>query len=176
MFLRKWASLPDERMARTDDCSVVVVWPGKIMNSSLLAWVADASNPLQLLVFLYWVFTRAPSGSAAGRFLGRFGFALAITYVGSHMHQWFGWWKDLGDLPSGHMTFFLTVSTSFFVFNPRSLIFTLPFAVGYGWLIVYLGYHSWLDLLAALALAVPVTLVCHHWGKKFHLAGKRPSL
>jgi multisubunit Na+/H+ antiporter MnhB subunit len=60
------------------------------------------------------------------------------------------------------MAFLLTVATSFFLLDRRSLAFSIPFVLGYGVLIVLLGYHDPGDLLFAAGLAVPVTLACHH--------------
>lgn len=123
--------------------------------------LADASNPALLGIFLVSVVRRFGGLRAARGFLAAFWLALGLTYVLSHLPQWLHWWPDLGDFPSGHMTFLLTITTSFFLLDRRSLVFTIPFAVLYGWLIVFLGYHTWFDLFAALLLAVPVTWLCH---------------
>lgn len=130
--------------------------------------VADVCNPLLLGIFLLAVLRRFCGLRAARRFLTAFWLALGATYVLSHLPQWLRWWPDLGDFPSGHMTFLLTITTSFFLLDRRSLFLTAPFALLYGWLIVFLGYHTWFDLFASLVLALPVTGFCH-----WLLAGER---
>ena len=59
------------------------------------------------------------------------------------------------------MTFYLAVATSFFLLDRRSALFTLPLALLYGWLIVFLHFHAWPDVWGALFFAVPLTLLCH---------------
>ncbi len=131
------------------------------MTHQQLDFLADSVNPVLLGLFLgFCLFTLRNRGGARA-FLSRFGLALLITYVLSHLHQGFHWGKNLGDFPSGHMAFFFTVATSFFLLEGRSALFTVPVALLYGWLIVFLGYHSWIDLLGALVLAVPVTWFVH---------------
>jgi len=123
--------------------------------------LADAVNPVFLCVFLACALAWLPNPKRARFFLFRSGLALLITYCFAHIKQWLHLWKDLGDFPSGHMTFLLTVATSFFLLDRRSAPFTIILALLYGGLIVFLGYHTWVDLFGALLLAVPVTLLCH---------------
>lgn len=123
--------------------------------------LADAVNPALLCVFLACSLARFPSRKIAVAFLSRCGLALLLTYFFAHINRWALLWGDHRNFPSGHMTFFLTVATSFFLLDRRSALFTVPSALLYGWLIVFLGYHSWGDLLGALFLAVPATLLCH---------------
>ncbi|MFZ4682691.1 MAG: hypothetical protein ACOYMS_09330 [Terrimicrobiaceae bacterium] len=131
------------------------------MTPQQLDFVADAVNPALLGLFLGFCLVKLRNRGGAKVFLIRFGLVLLITYVLSHLHQWFHWWETLGDFPSGHMAFYFTVATSFFVLDRRSALLTIPLAVLYGWLIVFLGYHSWIDLLGALILAVPLTWFAH---------------
>lgn len=131
------------------------------MTHQQLDFLADLVNPILLGLFLGFCLFKLRNRGGAGAFLFRFGLALLSTYILSHLHQWFHWWKNLGDFPSGHMAFFFTVATSFFLLDRRSALFTVPVALLYGWLIVFLGYHSWIDLLGALVLAVPVTWFVH---------------
>lgn len=130
------------------------------MTTEELDAIADAANPLLLVVFLVTCVRRFSGFRATGPFLIRFGVALAFTYVVSHLHDWFGLWRSWGDFPSGHMAFLLTVATAFFLLDRRSAFLTIPYALIYGWLIVFLGYHSWFDLAGSAVLAVPVTIIC----------------
>lgn len=132
------------------------------MTHQQLDWIADAANPTLLCIFLACVFAgfqRHRNGSLI--MASRAGLALLVTYLLAHLNHWMPLWRDHRGFPSGHMTFFLTLATSFFLLDRRSALLTVPAAALYGWLIVFLGYHTWLDLLGALALAVPVTLLCH---------------
>ena len=124
-------------------------------------FLADAVNPVLLCVFLAAGMARFPSFKRAQAFLIRTGVAVLLTYVFAHLTRWMHLWRDHPGFPSGHMTFFLTVATAFFLLDRRSALFTVPLAMLYGGLIVFLGFHSWLDLLGAPLLAVPVTLLCH---------------
>jgi membrane-associated phospholipid phosphatase len=93
--------------------------------------------------------------------MSRAGLALLVTYLLAHINRWMPLWAEHRRFPSGHMTFFLTLATSFFLLDRRSALLTVPAAALYGWLIVFLGYHSWLDLMGAAVLAIPVALLCH---------------
>ena len=131
------------------------------MTHQQLEWLAAAMNPALLCAFLACSMARFPSRKCAMAFVSRFALALLVTFLIAHINHWMPLWKGHRAFPSGHMTFFLTVATSFFLLDRRSALFTVPLALLYGWLIVFLGYHPWLDLLGALVLAVPVTLLCH---------------
>ena len=131
------------------------------MTHQQLDFLADSVNPVLLGLFLGFCLFKLRNRGGAKAFLSRFALSLLTTYVLSHLHQWFHWWKNFGDFPSGHMAFYFTVATSFFLLERRSAFFTVPLACLYGWLIVFLGYHSWIDLLGALILAVPVTWFVH---------------
>ena len=131
------------------------------MTHQQLDWLADAVNPALLCVFLACSIARIPGRKCALAFMSRCGLSLLATFFIAHVNHWMPLWRDHRGFPSGHMTFYLTVATSFFLLSRRSALFTAPLALLYGWLIVFLGYHSWLDLLGALVLAVPATLLCH---------------
>jgi membrane-associated phospholipid phosphatase len=122
--------------------------------------VADAVNPLLLIVFLgFSCVAFAGRLRASLPFATRFWAALLLTWVLSHLDRWILALRNQEGFPSGHMAFYLTVATAFFLLKGRSLWVTVPVAVLYGWLIVFLDHHSWWDLLAALIIAVPTTLV-----------------
>ncbi|MEI6339783.1 MAG: phosphatase PAP2 family protein [Verrucomicrobiota bacterium] len=123
--------------------------------------LADAVNPVLLCVFVACSFVRFPNRQRATAFLSRSAMALLMTYFFAHIKQWLHLRENPGDFPSGHMTFLLTVATCFFLLDRRSALITIPSAFFYGWLIIFLGYHTLGDLPGALLLAVPVTLICH---------------
>lgn len=131
------------------------------MTNQQLLWLAGAANPILLFAFLAACAARIPGPGRAVEFLARTGLAVLGTYILAHLNRWMSQWSDLAGFPSGHMTFFLTVATAFYLLDRRSALFTVPFALLYGWLIVFLGFHSVTDLLGAPLLAVPVTLLCH---------------
>ena len=131
------------------------------MTHQQLEWLAAAMNPVLLCVFLACSLVWFRGHKCEMAFVARSGLALLVTFLIAHINRWMPLWRDHRAFPSGHMTFFLTVATSFFLLSRRSAMFTVPLALLYGWLIVFLGYHSWLDLLGALLVAVPVTLLCH---------------
>ena len=132
------------------------------MTHQQLDWIADSVNPVLLGVFLACgIAAIRQRGRSAGVLMSRAGIALLVTYLLAHINHWMPLWSNHRGFPSGHMTFLLSVATSFFLLDRRSALLTIPVAALYGWLIVLLGYHSWLDLLGALALAIPVTLLVH---------------
>ncbi|MEX1117982.1 MAG: phosphatase PAP2 family protein [Terrimicrobiaceae bacterium] len=122
--------------------------------------VADAVNPLLLIVFLAFSYAAfAGNLRGAAPFAVRFWLAILITWLLTHVDKWIHVLRNQDGFPSGHMAFLLTVATAFFLLQRRSLWVTAPLAVLYGWLIVWMDYHSWWDLLSALIIAVPTTLV-----------------
>jgi len=131
------------------------------MTHSLLAFLASSVNPVVLLVFIACVIARFPVRSDSIPVLTRCGAALLVTYLFAHINRWMHLWKDHSSFPSGHMTFYIAIATSFFLLNRRSALITAPLALLYGWLIVFLDFHSWLDLWGAFFLSVPLTLLCH---------------
>lgn len=149
------------------------------MTPQQLDAIADATNPLLLAAFLLSVGLSFPTLPAARPFLLRCGLALLITYGFAHFKQWFSLWPEFGDFPSGHMAFLLTVSACFFFLHKKSLRYTIPLAVLYGWLIVFLGYHTWWDLLGSFVLALPVTAFCMRGRPRapdIHSTGQRQSV
>lgn len=142
------------------------------MTHQQLDWIADAVNPVLLLAFLVCgVAMLRENRSRVTGLMVRAGIALLVTYVFAHINHWMPLWAEHRRFPSGHMTFFLTLATSFFLLDRRSVLLIVPAAALYGWLIVFLGYHSWPDLLGAVALAIPVTLLCHRKSKDRGIPG-----
>lgn len=126
-----------------------------------LAYLASLVNPALLIVFVIFAAAGIRNWNRALLFLARSGVALLLTYFLAHLNRWFYLWKNHASFPSGHMTFYLSVATSFFLLDRRSVPFTALIALLYGWLIAFLNYHTWLDLGGALFFAVPATLICH---------------
>jgi membrane-associated phospholipid phosphatase len=62
--------------------------------------------------------------------------------------------------PSGHLTFYLCVATLMFLLSRWTLLVTVPAGICFGWMIVALRYHIWLDIYGAWLMAPPVTLLC----------------
>ena len=131
------------------------------MMHPLLKLLADLQGPVLLLVYILQVsLTVHPKRMKIETFTHT-GWALLLTFILAHINRWAHLWPGHYYFPSGHMTFFLTVATACFLVDRRSAFFTLPLALLYGQLIVFLNFHIWLDLAGALFLAVPVTLLCH---------------
>ena len=133
------------------------------MTQQQLAWLANATIPFLLCVFISCSIGALPASKRAAAFACRVALALLITFVLAHINHWMVLWKGHHLFPSGHMTFYLSVATSFFLLDRRSAILTVPVALLYAWLIVDLDYHSWLDLFGAMILSIPVTLYCHRY-------------
>ncbi len=129
-------------------------------------FLADAVNPVLLLIFIACSVGKHSSSRRISAFLARSGVAILITWLLAHLDRWVPVLRDQVGFPSGHMAFYLTVATSFWLLDQRSLRFTLPLGLLYGWLIVFLDYHSWWDLLTAFLLAVPITLICHRMARR----------
>jgi hypothetical protein len=131
-----------------------------MFSNQALDFVADSANPLLGISLLASIFVRFSTAKQARPFVIRSASAIAITYILSHLHDWFDLWKASGDFPSGHMTFFLTLVMCYAYLDRRSLWITVPAAFSYGTLIVYLNYHTWFDLWVSIFVAVPVTWAC----------------
>jgi len=131
------------------------------MTHSQLAFLASSVNPVLLAAFVIFVMARIRDRTEVVTILSRTGIALVVTYLLAHINRWMHLWKYHGSFPSGHMTFYISVATSFFLLSRRSALVTVPIAFLYGWLIVFLNFHTWLDLWGAIFLSVPLTLLCH---------------
>ncbi len=139
-------------------------------------FLADAVNPLLLIVFLacsYAVFAGRIRESLP--FVIRFWMAVLMTWGFAQLDRWILALRGQEGCPSGHMAFYLTVATAFALLRWQSAWVTVPVAVLYGWLIVYLDYHSWWDLLTSLIIAVPTTLVLF-WKGPHAEGGRFPFL
>ena len=134
------------------------------MTRHFLSFLASSVNPVLLVVFAACVVAKLPTRNSAVAFFARSGAALLVTYLIAHLNRWMHLWKNHGSFPSGHMTFYLAVATSFFLLDRRSALYTVPLAFFYGWLVVFLDFHTWTDVWGSLLFAIPLTLFCH-WKK-----------
>ena len=132
-----------------------------------LKLLADLLGLVLLLVYILQVALSVHPKKMKIENFTRTGWALLVTFILAHINRWAHLWPGHYFCPSGHMTFFLTVATACFLVDRRSAFFTIPLALLYGELIVFLNFHIWLDLAGALFLAVPVTLLCHR-RKEWH--------
>ena len=122
--------------------------------------LADIVNPILLILFLAILASRPWNLQRTGCYLLGSAMALLVTFMLAHANRWMSLWKAHPHFPSGHMSFYVTVATWLFFLNRRTSAFTLPLGILYGWLVVHLGFHEWLDLTGAVLLAIPVSVVC----------------
>ena len=131
--------------------------------------IADAVNPVLILWALLVLVRHARLARARGemlplaRTLGVWLLAIAVVYVVAHinrrLHIWPGPHPIPYRFPSGHTALAACLATLGATLEPRSLALTAPLLGLYGALIVLLGYHHPLDIVGALVLAPPLTLL-----------------
>lgn len=135
--------------------------------------IADSVNPaLTLLLILAFLRSSKSFATAKERTTYIVGIVLAIllTYVLAHINRWLHLWPEHRLFPSGHMTYALCVIVSMSVLRSWTRVFYGAMAVllaAYAYLMVYQGYHDWLDIAGAVVMSPPVTLLGHR------LAGNR---
>ena len=129
------------------------------MSTDLLKFLADAINPILLIAYIFRVWTTVNPLKLKLTILKRFTEVLLLTYFLAHINRWMHLWKAHEFFPSGHMTFYLTVATAYFQLDRRTALISIPLAILYGELIVFLHFHIWLDIGGSLLLAVPLTLI-----------------
>lgn len=120
--------------------------------------VADSVNPLLTVAVAMEFFFRIDSGNKA-MFLLRGLASLGLSLLVVHFIRWLHLWPAHPLFPSGHMTFYTALAASLFLRDKRSLVFTIPLGVFYAWLIVRLGFHTWIDLLGALVVGSACVLL-----------------
>ena len=76
----------------------------------------------------------------------------------------FGLWSGLGLDYSTHTAFAVAIITSVSAMNRRWLFVLAPVLLAYAALMIYLGYHSLLDILAAALVIAPTTWLIHRMG------------
>ena len=128
---------------------------------SLLPLIADAVNPAALALLFIGVMKRPWGWRGSLDFLTRSLAAMLLSELLAHFNRWMPHCRELSYLPSGHMTFYSVISTSFFLLVPRSIFYTLPAGLMYGYLMVFLGFHDWPDLLGGMILGTSVALLIH---------------
>ena len=124
---------------------------------TLCAWV----DPFFLVLLIVVAWAKHPKRIAALRFLGVSLAGLLIACLLAHTNRLLHLWKSHLVFPSGHMSFYVSVATSLVLADRRWIFVTVPGAIGFGFLLVLLGYHSWLDVVGAWFMASLVTWLCH---------------
>jgi membrane-associated phospholipid phosphatase len=128
---------------------------------SLLPLIADAVNPAALALLFIVVMKWGWDWKRKLNFLARSLGAIVISGVLAHINRYIEHGVHFTYWPSGHMTFYSVISTSFFLLVPRSVFYTLPAGLMYGYLMVFLGFHDWPDLLGGMILGISVALLIH---------------
>lgn len=135
--------------------------------------IADSVNPaLTLLLILAYV--RSAKNFATSKektsYIAGVVLALLMTYVLAHINRWLHLWPEHRLFPSGHMTYALCIIVSIALLRNWSKALYGAMAVllvAYAYLMVYQAYHDWLDIIGAVIMSPPVTLLGHR------LAGSR---
>lgn len=131
--------------------------------------IADAVNPILILWAVLVLLRHAREWRARGqrlpvaRTLGVWIAAIVVVYVVAHLNRWGHIWPGPHPIPyrfpSGHASLTACLATLGATLERRSLWLTVPLLGLYNTLIVLLGYHHPLDILGALVLAPPLTLL-----------------
>ena len=131
--------------------------------------IADAVNPVLILWAVLVLLRHAREWRARGqglplaRTLGVWLLAIVAVYVVAHINRWAHIWPGPHPIPyrfpSGHESLAACLATLGATLERRSLWLTVPLLGLYSTLIVLLGYHHPLDILGALVLAPPLTLL-----------------
>jgi len=129
------------------------------MTTSHLKLLADWLDPALLGLYILQVCRMVHPIKTKVAILIHTSKLLLLTFSLAHINRWAHLWPGHYYFPSGHMTFYVTVASSYFLLDRRSALFTIPLALLYGQLIVFLNFHTWLDIAGALILAIPVTLL-----------------
>ncbi len=87
--------------------------------------------------------------------------AVAMVYVLTFIDRYFQLWSKFGLNFSTHTALAVSLVTSLGILYRRSLFFLVPLLFFYIWLMLRLGYHSALDVIAAAVISVPITLMSH---------------
>jgi len=120
--------------------------------------LAEAVNPAALALLFIVVMKRGWDWKHKLNFLTRSLAAILISGVLAHINRYIAHGVHFTYWPSGHMTFYSAVATSFLLMAPRSLLYTIPAGIIYGYIMIYLKYHDWADLFIGLLLGSSVRL------------------
>ncbi|MGH3119378.1 MAG: hypothetical protein ACRDQ2_20160 [Gaiellales bacterium] len=129
--------------------------------------IADAVNPvLALLALVFPWLDREAIRRCGSRwsFWTRTLLSLAVVYAVMFADERFDLWSGLGLDYSTHTAFAVAITTSMSAMNRRWLLVLVPVLVAYAALMIYLGYHSSLDTLAAALVIAPATWLIHQIG------------
>ena len=129
--------------------------------------IADAVNPvlaLLALVFPWLDHEAIRKRGSRWSFWTRTLLSLAVVYAVMFADERFGLWSGLGLDYSTHTAFAVAIITSMSAMNGRWLFVLAPVLVAYAALMIYLGYHSLLDTLAAALVIAPATWLIHQIG------------
>ena len=126
--------------------------------------IADSVNPvLGLLALVFpWLDREAIRKCGSRRsFWTRTLLSLAVVYAILFADERFRLWPILGLDYSTHTAFAVAIITSMSAMNRRWLFLLAPVLMAYAALMIYLGYHSLLDVLAAALVIAPTTWLIH---------------
>ena len=93
---------------------------------------------------------------ARGLFFLRTALVLTVATVLAHVNRWFYLWPADPFFFSGHMTFAFGMAVSMGLLRPWTLTISLPLLVPFGAFLVILGFHTVLDVLAAIPMVLGV--------------------
>jgi len=120
-------------------------------------WIADAVNPGLVLLAL-----AALGLSRAAKIYGRSPWAavcaagVAAVYTLRWLDSAFSIWSGWGGDYSSHTAFAVAIALGLAVLGPRWAMAVSGMLASYGVLMLYQGYHTWLDILSS---GVPIALV-----------------
>jgi len=137
------------------------------MHLVTLKTIADCMNPLLSVIAAAFVLVDRREWNFRGFFFLKSVAALVGSFVLAHLNRWLPLLPDGLFCPSGHMTFYTSLSISLWLLNPGSILLTIPLGCFYAWLVVHLGFHPWPDVFQALVLGFACTLWIHK-GKDLH--------
>lgn len=142
------------------------------------SYVADSINPLLGIALILFCLTAKPPQTAR-IYLLKSGLALLLIYVVAHLNKWLHLWPSHRNFPSGHTVFAVSVAVALALWNRKTLVVTAPLLLFYGWLMVALRFHDWLDIFGGVALSWPLSwLILHKTARdvrEFHQKSMRES-
>ena len=132
-------------------------------NPNLWDSFADSINPILgiALLFLAWK-TASRNGWTTRDFLLRSLGAVVVLWVLTHLDRWIKVLRVEG-FPSGHMATAVCLATCLVILERRLLAPLVILLAFYGAIIAGTPdyKHSWLEVLTAVLIALPITLLWH---------------
>ena len=101
--------------------------------------------------------------------------SVVVVYAVMYTDNRLGLWPRLGLDYSTHTAFAVAIITSLAVVSFRWLFFLIPCLIGYAGLMLYLGYHTMVDILTTALVIAPVTWGIHRIGRADKPAGVNAS-